>query len=117
MYKFPHFRKEEDFEPNRNELPSFLSSTSIILTPPIENNTENEKSLLSNPSLTSIDSMMSSSMNFHDSNNNLIMPNDFYFNKQNCSSPMYRSITSITSEEDPWRASSIGRCFLSIFEK
>lgn len=100
-------KHEEDTDLNDQEKTNIISSTSILLTPPDTTHQYN----LSNPSLNSLDSVMSSSINFDKndliSNYSSLSSNNLYFSN-NCSSPMYRSITSIASEDDPWRASSIG---------
>ena len=53
--------------------------------------------------------LMSSSVNLNKTDSNSIPKLDnFYFINDNCSSSMYKSVTSLTNEDDPWRASSIG---------
>ena len=105
----------EDEDETTSDMSSILNSTNIIFTPTdIEilpnNKQELSRSNLTNPSMNSLDTILYSSQNYVDNNHNLLLPssNNFYFNKNDCSSPVYRSITSIAGEEDPWRASSIG---------
>ena len=95
-------KNEEDTKQQNNEQTNIISSTSIVLTPP----DTSQRSNLSNPSLNSLDSVMSSSINDLNNNYSSLSSNNLYLNC--CSSPMYHSITSIASEDDPWRASSIG---------
>ncbi len=103
MHTQPSNHKEEDVN-----LP-------VILTHPPHDDTSPQDYALSNASINSIDSSLTSSSalkpHYASSSSLLHASNDFsFFNAANlsCSSPMYRSITSIASEEDPWRASSIG---------
>ena len=108
---------DEEDNPENNNNSELLNTTNLISnTLGNEKNSRQDqmtqKSRLGNPSMNSLDSIMSSSSTQFD-NNSLSIPmsgTDFYFNQNdmNCSSPMYRSITSIPNEEDPWRASSIG---------
>lgn len=100
---------EEDDEGSNNQQASLdLVPNRILFTTTAENDIlpsdasqsdkMSHKSDLTTPSTNSLDSLL-----LYPSTNN-----NFYFNRNNCSSPMYRSVTSIASEEDPWRASSIG---------
>lgn len=88
-----------DLVPNRI-LFTTTAENDILTSDTSQSDKLSHKSNLTTPSMNSLDSLL-----LYPSTNN-----NFYFNRNNCSSPtsMYRSITSIASEEDPWRASSIG---------
>lgn len=101
--------EEEDEENcfNKTQKSTLSSLSSNTLTTSEDINAQ--KSILENPSCNSIDSMMFSSLDSDKNDyNSLIACDDcnHYFNERSYSN--FKSITNLTSNQDPFLASSIG---------
>jgi len=110
------FRLILDTFENYQNMSGLVNSTTDIESFPntdIDTSKSDQKDTLFNSTIDSTESSIMSSLlqPLYTSSSSVHAVNDFSFFKNSnltCSSPMYRSITSMASEEDPWRASSIG---------